>query len=74
MLSFQIADEGKSIQIDCDKVGLAALISELQRLQEDDSGHVHLRAPSVGGSLLSDKTPWGKAAAGEVVISLGGED
>jgi hypothetical protein len=53
---------------------VAALILELQRLQEDDIGHVHLRAPSAGGKLLSDKTPWGKLAVGEVIISLGGDE
>jgi hypothetical protein len=73
MLSFQVTDEGKAIQVDCDKEGLAALISELEKLQEE-GGHVHLRAPSAGGKLLSDKTPWGKIAAGEVIISIGGED
>ncbi len=74
MLSFQLTNEGKAIQIDCDTQGLVTLISVLKEAQEKEIGHVHLRAPSAGGKLLSDTTPWGKAAVGEVIISLGGDE
>ncbi len=74
MLSFQLTNEGKAIQVDCDKEGLASLISVLKEIEVSETGHVHLRAPSSGGKMLSDKTPWGSPAVGEVVISLGGDN
>jgi hypothetical protein len=73
MLSFEITNSGKAIQIDCDREGLQALISVLEEFKTKEVGHVHLRAPSAGGRSLSDKTPWGKEAVGEVIISLGGD-
>jgi len=75
MLSFEIKDSGKSIQVDCDSVGLEALIGILTKYREaGGKGHLHLCAPSAGGNLLSDKTPWGKDAVGELIISMGGDD
>lgn len=74
MLSFQVTDSGRGIQVDCDREGLAQLISTLERARAGELSHVHLRAPSAGGTLLSDKTPWGKEAVGEVILSLGGDD
>lgn len=74
MLSFQVTNAGKSIQVDCDREGLGRLISVLEKVKAGELGHVHLRAPSAGGHVLSDKTPWGKDAVGEVIISLGGDD
>ena len=70
MLSFQITDSGKSIQIDCDDDGLERLISALDNMKGEKGGHVHLRALSAGGNTLSDSTPWGADAVGEVIITL----
>lgn len=74
MLSFQVINAGRSIQVDCDHEGLTRLISALEQVQAGEFGHVHLRAPSAGGDALSDKTPWGKDAVGEVIITVGGDD
>lgn len=71
MLSFHIVEE--LIQIDCDQQGLQTLISTLLDLQKKEAGHVHLRAPNAGGTVLSNATPWGDKAVDEVVVSLGGE-
>ena len=73
MLSFEVTNSGKSIQVDCDSEGLGILIAALEEFKTKDLSHVHLRAPSAGGHVLSDKTPWGKEAVGEVIISLGGD-
>jgi len=73
MLSFEVINSGKTIQVDCDSEGLEILIAALEEFKTKDLSHVHLRAPSVGGHVLSDKTPWGKEAVGEVIISLGGD-
>lgn len=75
MLSFQIAESGKFIQVNCDAFGLDSLISALEKYRDTGGeGHLHLRAPSAGGSLLSDTTPYGKDAVCEVIVSLGGDD
>ena len=74
MLSFQLANFGKAIQVDCDRQGLETLISALQKIHNNEADHIHLRAPSAGGHTLSDKTPWGKTAVGEVIITTGGDD
>jgi hypothetical protein len=73
MLSFQVTNSGKSIQVDCDSEGLEILIAALEEFKTKGLSHVHLRAPSAGGHVLSDKTPWGKEAVGEVIITLGGD-
>ncbi len=72
MLSFEIVRSGKAIQIDCDSEGLATLIHALERVRQ--AGHVHLWAPSACGHELSDETPWGHKAIGEVIITIGGDD
>ncbi len=73
MISFRLADEGNSIQVDCDLDGLNKLLSVLSAMAKDKRGHIHLRSPSAGGNLLSDTTPWGKRAIAEVIVSLGGD-
>ena len=72
MLAFQIINSGKTIQINCDDQGMATLISALQKIRPS-GGHVHLRGPSSGGSDLSEKTPWGESAAGEVILTWSGD-
>ena len=72
MLSFQVSNACKVIQIDCDCEGLEKLLALLQKLKNEKSGHIHLSTPS-GGGFLNEKTPWGENAVNEVVISLGGD-
>ena len=69
MISFQIQDMGKEIQVYCDDDGIDLLLSKLIRLKENNVGHVHLRSRSAGGDDLNDKTPWGDDAVAEVIIS-----
>jgi hypothetical protein len=71
MLSFELSNEGRAIQISCDSEGLATLIAALEKVRS--SGHLHLRTPSNGGRELSEKNPWGKDAIGEVIITTGGD-
>jgi hypothetical protein len=73
MLSFLIANNGKEIQIICDGKGAGTLIGALERIRHR-GGHVHLLAPSNGGRELSEKTPWGEDAVGEVAITCNGDD
>lgn len=71
-LSFQVANDGDAITIYCDTNGLDELINTLVRLRSaSDLGHIHMRAPSTGGGILSDQNPWGEEAIGEVIVSLG---
>jgi hypothetical protein len=70
MLSFQITDSGKVIQAFCDDEGLELLISKLSSMKENNVGHIHLRAPSAGGNVLNDKTPWEEDAVTEVIITM----
>lgn len=72
MLSFQITNSGREIQIYCDEEGVAKLIASLEEIRSTGS-HIHLCTPSNGGQELSEKTPWGGDAVGEVVISFGGD-
>jgi len=72
MISFQIKRYGTEIEIEVDDDGIQMLIDTLSGLRGSGS-HVHLRAPSAGGSELSDTTAWGSAAVGEVIISHGGD-
>jgi hypothetical protein len=72
MISFQIKRSGAEIEIDVDDAGIDALIVALSELRGSGS-HIHLRAPSAGGSELSDTTPCGSMAVGEVIISHGGD-
>lgn len=69
MLSFQIVDSGKVIQVFCDDDGLDMLIAKLINMKNKNLGHMHLRAPSAGGDILNDKTPWGDDAVAEVIVS-----
>jgi hypothetical protein len=71
MLSFEVTNGGRTIQIDCDSEGLATLIEALEKVRS--TGHLHLRAPSIGGHDLSDTTPFGKPAVGDVSITTGGD-
>lgn len=72
MLSFQIVQDGLSIQIDCDNEGIDLLVDALLKLK-DSGSHVHLRGPSHGGTELNDLTPYGEGAVNEVIISHGGD-
>ena len=72
VLSFEIINLGQGIQIDCDQQGLATLIAALEKLRST-ADHIHLRTPSNGGRELSEQTPWGKQAIGEVIITTGGD-
>lgn len=72
MLSFELANAGRAIEISCDEAGMAALIKALERVRADGD-HLHLRTPSNGGRDLSEKSPWGQDAIGEVIINWVGE-
>ena len=67
MLSFELIESGKTIQICADDEGLALLRNALERVTS--SGHLHLRTIANGGNELNDKNPWGQAAIGEVIIT-----
>lgn len=70
MLSFQIVEAfgARLIQVDCDDAGLMTVIEALKGVR--NKGHVHLCSPSCGGKELSDTTPFGKPAVGEVIIAF----
>lgn len=68
MLSFSLADEGRTIEISCDQEGMAKLINALERVRADGN-HIHLLTPADGGRDLDDKTPWGTEAIYEVVLN-----
>jgi hypothetical protein len=68
VLSFQMTNSGKTIQIDCDEQGLRVLLDVLAKVRAHGS-HMHLCTPSNGGHELSETTPFGEAAIGEVVVS-----
>ena len=53
MLSFEIVNEYRGIQVLCDKQGMATLIGALEKIQK--AGHVHLLTPSNGGRDLVKK-------------------
>jgi hypothetical protein len=63
-----MTNSDKAIQIDCDEAGLDVLLAAIANIREH-GGHRHLCTPSNGGNELSEKTPYGEAAIGEVVIS-----
>ena len=67
MLSFQIVNEGKAVQICCDHDGMSILLEKLAQLIRDPD-HVHLRSPASGGKDLSETTPFGEPALGNVII------
>jgi hypothetical protein len=72
MLSFNIDNAGKTIQLACDELGVATLLTALEKVR-NSGGHLHLCAPSSGGHELSEQTPWGSKAIGEVIITWAGE-
>jgi hypothetical protein len=66
MLSFQVVNEGRAVQIHCGDAGISKLIDTLTKLRGSGS-HVHLWAePSLGGHL-SAKTPYGEDAITEEI-------
>jgi hypothetical protein len=67
MLSFEIIESGKAIQIYADDDGLLLLRTALERVMS--AGHLHLRSSANGGTELNDANPWGQTAIGEVIIS-----
>jgi hypothetical protein len=67
MLSFEVSESGKAIQIFADVEGLSLLRKALE--QVTSAGHLHLRSIANGGNALNDANPWGKPAIGEVIIS-----
>jgi hypothetical protein len=67
VLSFQLTNSNKAIQIDCDEQGLRVLLGVLEKARAQ--GHAHLWTPSNGGHELSETTPFGEVAIGEVVVS-----
>jgi hypothetical protein len=69
MLSFQISDSGRKINVDCDAKGMAILLGALTKLVGERASHVHLWTTGVTGGVLSEKTPWGEEAVSEVIIN-----
>lgn len=72
MLSFQIANSGRAVEISCDEEGMAIFIRALEKARADGD-HLHLRTPSNGGHDLSEQSPWGQKAIDEVIINWVGE-
>lgn len=72
MLSFEVAEHGKTIQVCCDAEGMKTLVSALERIRAS-GGHIHLCAPSCGGHELNDNTPWSTEAIGEVIFTWIGD-
>jgi hypothetical protein len=72
MLSFNLSNEGRAVEISCDAQGMALLIEMLERVRADGD-HLHFRTLSNGGRELSEKNPWGKEAIGEVIINWVGD-
>ena len=72
MLSFQVINAGRGIEIHCDDQGMATLVKALERIRPN-GGHAHLLTPSNGGRELDEKTPWGEEAIGEVIINWAGD-
>lgn len=72
MLSFDIVNEGRGIEISCDERGMTTLIQALERVRADGD-HVHLLTRSNGGRELDEKNPWGKETIGEVIINWVGD-
>jgi len=72
LLSFEIGNAGRQIQIACDEQGMAVLIQALEKIRAV-GGDVDLLSPSNGGRELMDQTLWGQEAVGKVVIIRAGE-
>jgi hypothetical protein len=69
MLSFQITDSGRKINVDCDAKGMAILLGALAKLVGERASHLHLWTSAASGGVLSEKTPWGEDAVREVIIN-----
>ncbi len=67
MISFELTNENRIIQVCVDDSGINALIRSLEKLRVSGS-HIHLCSPPRGKDL-SDKNPWGTDAISEVIIS-----
>jgi hypothetical protein len=67
MLSFDVIESGKTIQICADDEGLSVLRRALDGVT--GSGHLHLRTFANGGNELNETNPWGQVAIGEVIIT-----
>ncbi len=67
MVSVELVNEGRGIQIYCDNSGIDSLVAALEKVRS--TGHLHLLTPSNGGRHLSEKTPWGQDTIGEVIIT-----
>jgi len=78
MLSFEVVNSRNAIQIYLDHEGLNNLIAILENMRKGQTtGHIHLRSiqnPGGKEGALSSKTPWGKDAMSEVIITMGGDD
>jgi hypothetical protein len=69
MLSFQITDSGRKINVYCDAKGMAILLGALAKLVGERASHLHLWTAAAPGGVLSEKTPWGDDAVPEVIIN-----
>ena len=69
MLSFQIDDAGRKINVDCDAKGMAILLGALAKLVGERASHVHLWTAAAAGGVLNEKTPSGDEAVPEVIIN-----
>ena len=68
MLSFELTEDGKAIQIHCDSQGIGILLEKLSEQVRERGGHTHLRGPSAGGKDLNEISPFGVKAFSEVII------
>ncbi len=68
MLSFEIIESGKAIQICADDEGLSLLQKELETART--AGHIHLLSRSNGGNQIDEANPWGAPAIGEVIVTV----
>jgi hypothetical protein len=73
MLNFKIVPQsGKysSIEIACDREGIATLMGALAELIGEGASHRHLRSPAGGGKELDGATPSGEETfVSEVVVT-----
>lgn len=68
MLSFQMVNSGRAVQVYCDEKGMRDLIAALEKIKSS-GGHAHLCSPSNGGRELDEKTPHGDPAIGEIIAT-----
>lgn len=73
MLSFEIADNGETIQIHFDKAGLEILSDTIEQFKKNEVGYVQLYSPHHGGTDLNVTNPWGVKAVSKVLFSIGGD-